>query len=359
MRLIRASTVFLLVVGMVIMFTTGCQDADVQLNTPEGQKKDDDIKIGFSMGTLQEERWQRDRDILVARARELGAEVIILNAYNDSEEQIRQTGYLIEQGIDILIIIPNDAEKGIEMVNMAKRAGIKVICYDRLIRNANVDLYISFDNVRVGELMALELAREVPTGNYLILKGSPTDYNSTMLYKGHMNILNSYIRRGNIRVVAETWAQDWAREYGFQCVEETLEKGIEINGIIAGNDALAAAAIEALSEKRLAGKVAVVGHDADLSACQRVVEGTQLMTVYKPIDKIAKAAAETAIKMAKGEELNVSDTINDGKYDVPYLMIQPIAVTIDNMQDTIIKDSFHRMEDIYINIPEYQWPKEE
>ena len=124
MRLIRASTVFLLVVGMVIMFTTGCQDADVQLNTPEGQKKDDDIKIGFSMGTLQEERWQQDR-YTCARARELGAEVIILNAYNDSEEQIRQTGYLIEQGIDILIIIPNDAEKGIEMVNMAKRAGIK------------------------------------------------------------------------------------------------------------------------------------------------------------------------------------------------------------------------------------------
>jgi len=341
-----------------MILVTGCQDADKQLSTPEGQKSDDGIKIGFSMGTLNEERWQRDRDIFVARAQELGAEVIVLNAYNDSEEQIRQTGYLIDQGIDILIVIPNDADKGIEMVNMAKRAGIKVICYDRIIRNANVDLYVSFDNIKVGELMAQALVKEVPTGNYVILKGSPTDYNSTMLYEGHMNILEDYIRRGDIKIVAETWAKDWAREYGFQCVEETLEKGIKIDGIIAANDSLAAAAIEALSEKRLAGKVAVVGHDADLAACQRVVEGTQLMTVYKPIEKLAKAAAEAAIKMANGQELNVNDTINDGKYDVPYFMIQPIAVTIDNMQSTIIKDSFHRMEDIYINIPQYQWPKE-
>ena len=358
MRLIRVSRVFLSVVFTIMLFAAGCQDVDIQLNAPENSKNDDVIKIGFSMGTLQEERWQRDRDILVARAQELGAEVIVLNAYNDSEEQIRQIGYLIDQGIDVLIVIPNDSDKGIEMVNMAKKAGIKVICYDRIIKNANVDLYVSFDNVKVGELMAQALVKEVPSGNYVILKGSPTDYNSAMLYEGHMNILKDYIRRGDIKIVAETWAKDWAREYGFQCVEETLEKGIEIDGIIAGNDGLAAAAIEALAEKRLAGKVAVVGHDADLAACQRVVEGTQLMTVYKPIEKIAKAAAEAAIKMANGQELNIYDTINDGKYDVPYFMIQPIPVTIDNMQSTIIKDSFHRMEDIYINVPQYQWPKD-
>ena len=358
MRLIiRAYAVFLLVCVIMIL-ATGCQDTDKQLSAPEGPKSDDGIKIGLSMGTLNEERWQRDRDIFVARAQELGAEVIVLNAYNDSEEQIRQTGYLIDQGIDVLIVIPNDADKGIEMVNMARKAGIKVICYDRIIKNANVDLYVSFDNIKVGELMAEALVKEVPTGNYVILKGSPTDYNSTMLYEGHMNILKNYIRRGDIKIVAETWAKDWAREYGFQCVEETLEKGIKIDGIIAANDSLAAAAIEALSEKRLAGKVAVVGHDADLSACQRVVEGTQLMTVYKPIEKLAKAAAEAAIKMANGQEIYIYDTINDGKYDVPYFMIQPIPVTIDNMQSTIIKDSFHRMEDIYINIPQYQWPKE-
>lgn len=358
MRHIRALKASLLIVCLLVLLTTGCQEKDSAFNIQEDINDKDGIKIGFSMGTLQEERWQRDRDIFVARAQELGAEVIVLNAYNDNEEQIRQVGYLIEQGIDILVIIPHDAEKSTDTVHMAKKAGIKVISYDRLIRNANADLYISFDNVRVGEIMAEELTKEVPTGNYIVLKGAPTDYNSTMFYEGYMNVLNDYIERGDIKVVAEIWAKDWAREEAFQCVEETLEKGIEINGIIAGNDSLAAAAIEALSEKRLAGKVAVVGHDADLSACQRVVEGTQLMTVYKPIEKIAKAAAEAAIKMAGGQELFVLDKIYDGKYEVPYLMVQPIPVTIDNMKNTIIKDSFHRMEDIYINIPEYLWPKE-
>ncbi|NLE26396.1 MAG: sugar ABC transporter substrate-binding protein [Clostridiaceae bacterium] len=354
----RALKVSLLITCIFVLLNTGCQERDNIINTNEGSSDNDGIKIGFSMGTLQEERWQRDRDIFVARAQELGAEVIVLNAYNDNEEQIKQTGYLIEQGIDILVIIPHDAEKSAEMVHMAKKAGIKVISYDRLIKNAGTDLYISFDNVGVGELMASQLVKAVPTGNYVILKGAPTDNNSTMFYEGYMNILNDYVKSGDIKIVAEIWAKDWAREDAFQCVEETLEKGIEINGIIAGNDGLAAAAIEALSENRLAGKVAVVGHDADLSACQRVVEGTQLMTVYKPIEKIAKAAAEAAIKMAGGQELMVLDRINDGKYDVPYLMIEPIPVTIENMQSTIIKDSFHRMEDIYINIPKYRWPKE-
>lgn len=358
MRHIRALKFFLLIICLLVLLNTGCQERDSTLNTQEGLSDNDGIKIGFSMGTLQEERWQRDRDIFVARAQELGAEVIVLNAYNDNEEQIKQTGYLIEQGIDILVIIPHDAEKSAEMVHMAKKAGIKVISYDRLIKNAGTDLYISFDNVGVGELMAKQLVKVVPTGNYVILKGAPTDYNSTMFYEGYMNILDDYIESRDIKVVAEIWAKDWAREEAFQCVEETLENGIEINGIIAGNDGLAAAAIEALSENRLAGKVAVVGHDADLSACQRVVEGTQIMTVYKPIEKIAKAAAEAAIKMAGGQELFVLDKINDGKYEVPYLMVQPIPVTIDNMEDTIIRDSFHRMEDIYINIPKYLWPKE-
>ncbi|NLU32461.1 MAG: substrate-binding domain-containing protein, partial [Clostridiaceae bacterium] len=159
------------------------------------------------------------------------------------------------------------------------------------------------------------------------------------------------------RIVGETSAIDWAYEDAFKCVEEILEDGVEINAIIASNDTLAHAAIEALSEKRLAGKVAVVGQDADLAACQRVVEGTQLMTAYKPIDKLAKAAAEAAVKMVKGEDLDTNETIFDGTYRVPYYKIEPIAVTVDNMMDTIVKDGFHRLEDIFINVPKDRWPK--
>lgn len=358
MRFVTIKKIVLPILCLGLMLMSGCNAKESSVDSNNGKSQDSPIKIGFSMGTLQEERWQRDRDIFVARAKELGAEVLVQNANNINEDQIKQVKYLIDQGIDILVIIPHDAEKCAESVQMARRAGIKVISYDRLIRNAGTDLYVSFNNVKVGELMAQALIEKVPKGNYVILKGAPTDYNSTMFDEGYMNVLDGPMEKGDITVVGETWCEDWAHEDAYNCVEQTLGKGISIDAIVAANDSLASAAIEALSENRLAGKVAVAGHDADLAACQRVVERTQLMTVYKPIDKIAKAAAEAAIKMVKGENIDVDNNmINDGKYEVPYLMIEPIPVTIDNMKDTIIKDSFHRLEDIYINVPKSQWPQ--
>lgn len=348
---------FMLLV-MILSFSCSCSAEPNQAKVIEKENDSSRIKIGFSMGTLQEERWQRDRDIFVAKAKELGADVIVQNANNDNDEQMNQVKYLLDQGINILVILPNDAEKATRIVEMAKKTGIKVISYDRLVKNAKADIYISFDNVRVGELMVEMLVKKVPKGNYIILNGAETDNNSFMFHQGYMNVLKKYIDNGDIKIVSEIWAKDWAHEDAFRCVEKALEEGKKINGIIAANDSLASAAIEALSEKRLAGKVAVVGHDADLSACQRVVEGTQLMTIYKPIDTIAKAAAEIAIKMAKSEEISVNTSISDGKNQIPYYMIEPISVTRDNMKDTIIKDSFHRLEDIYINVPKSEWPKD-
>jgi D-xylose transport system substrate-binding protein len=347
----------IIILSVLLLMVTACKVADNKADATQKDKINKVIKIGFSMGTLQEERWQRDRDIFVARAKELGADVILENANNVYEEQLKQVKYLIEQKIDVLVILPHDADKSAEMVQMAKKAGIKVVSYDRLVKDANSDIYISFDNVKVGQFMGQAILKKVPKGNYVILNGAPTDHNSTMFRQGYMDTLKSYIDKGDIKIVSEIWAKDWAHEDAYNCVEKTLDAGTKIDGIIGANDNLASAAIEALSENRLAGKVAVVGHDADLSACQRVVEGTQLLTIYKPIDKIAKAAAEIAIKLARGEDVAANSTINDGKYTIPYYMIEPIPVSIDNMKDTVIKDNFHRLEDIYINVPKDKWPK--
>lgn len=314
------------------------------------------IKIGFSMDTLLVERWQKDRDIFVARAQELGAEVLVQNANNDSTQQDSQVKFLLEQGINILVIIPHDSESSSSLVQLAKKQGIKVISYDRLVRNANVDLYISFDNNKVGELMAQNIIKAVPSGNYVILNGAKTDNNSFMFNDGYKKILNPYIDNGKINIIAEMWADNWRPESAFKCVEDTLQKGKKIDAIIAANDSLAGAAIEALAEKRLAGKVAVAGHDADLDGCQRVVEGTQLMTVYKPIDKIAKAAAEISVKMVNGEKIEMNRSISDGKYDIPYYVIEPIAVTKWNITDTVVNDGFHRLEEVYRNLPKAKWP---
>lgn len=344
---------FAVIAGLCLSTTTGCTSLDKR---PVKNEDDDKIKIGFSMDTLLVERWQRDRDIFVAKANELGAEVIVQNANNNSSEQTEQVKYLLKQDIDILVIIPHDADEAAVPVEMAKKAGIKVISYDRLVRNSNVDMYISFDNVKVGRIMAEHLVKKVPSGNYVIINGAKSDNNTSMFNKGYKSVLNEYIDRGDIRIIKEIWAKDWRQEEAFRCIEELLQAGKQIDAVIAGNDLLAEAVIEALAERRLAGRVTVVGHDAELAGCQRVVEGTQLMTVYKPIHDLAQAAAELAIKMARGEQAKANSIIYDGKYNVPYYMLEPIAVTKDNMMDTVIQDGFHRLEDVYRNVPKSQWP---
>lgn len=316
-----------------------------QKDTGEKRK----IKIGFSLGTLKEERWIRDRDILMAKAKDLDAEIIVQNANNDDQDQLNQVKYLLKQGIDVLIIVPNDNYKSADAVDLAKKQGVPVISYDRLVLNTNVDLYISFDNVKVGQLMASAALQNVKQGNILIINGAKNDNNTTMIKKGYDEILKPYVSNGKINIVGEEWAPNWLKEYAFNVVDSAVQKNTQINEIIAGNDSLAEGAIEALSEHRLTDKVTVIGQDADLGACQRIVEGTQYMTIYKPIDKLAESTVEMAKKLVENKPLNTNKTIFNGKYNVPYYVLDPIAVKKDNIDSTIIRDGFHLKEDIYRN----------
>ncbi len=336
-----------------MFFSAGCASSSGQNKTADKNGK---ITIGLSMATLQEERWQRDMDILVAKAKAKGAEVIVQTANNSTEDQIKQVKYLLDQNIDILLIVPQDAEKSAEAVDLAKKKGIKVICYDRLIKNANADFYVSFDNTKVGEYMASLMVSKVPTGNYIIINGAKTDYNSYMYNEGYKNILNKYIYDKSIKIVDEIWANDWRPEDSFKCVEKALQSGKKIDAILAANDSLAGAAIEALSEQQLAGKVLVAGHDADISGCQRVAEGTQLMTIYKPIDQLAEKAVDVAFGLLKNNYYACNTYISDGENDIPFAKVDPIVVTKDNLVDTVISDGFHRLEDVYLNVPRNQWP---
>jgi len=216
-----------------------------------------------------------------------------------------------------------------------------------LITNAEIDAYISFDNVKVGELQAKALLSVVPRGNYVIINGSPDDNNSSMFNEGYMNVLEPYVDNKIINIVAEDWADDWREEPAYDLIAETLDKGITIDAIIAANDRLAEAAINALSEKGLAGVVYVAGHDADISACQRIVEGTQYSTIYKPIRDLAESAVMLAISLAKGEDFEYEETINNGVIDVPYIKLDVLSVTSETMEETVIEDGFHSREDVY------------
>lgn len=342
----------LLFIILAAIFITGASNVNklrelkansTEINNVEQQK----VKIGFAMGTLKEERWIKDRDILMAKVKELGAEILVQNANNDDRDQLEQVKYLLDQDIDVLIIVPNDLEKASDAVKLAKNQGVKVISYDRLVLKSNVDLYISFDNTKVGELMASYLIERVPRGNYAIINGPHSDNNTKMIKEGYDKILLPQVQKENIKIISEVWSDNWMAEYAFEVTDEMLQQGHKIDAIIAGNDSLADGIIKVLAENRMAGKTVVVGQDADLAACQRIVEGTQLMTVYKPIEGLASETAKIAIKLAKGERFKVHERINDGKYEVPYYILEPLAVDKDNIDETIIKDGFHIREEVY------------
>jgi len=316
------------------------------------------IRIGLSMDTLKEERWQHDRDLIVARAKELGAEVLVQAANGDDKVQTQQAENLLTQGIDVLIVIPHNAEVSASIVDSAKRQNVAVISYDRLIRNSEPDLYISFDNEKVGQLQAKYLLDRAPKGNYVLIGGAPTDNNATMFRKGQMDILKPAIDRGDIKVVADQWARDWLASEALRHTENALtQANNNVAAIVVSNDGTAGGAVQALEEQKLAGKVLVSGQDADLAALQRIVAGTQSMTVYKPVAQLARRAAEAAVALARHEKVETTTAINNGKIDVPSILLEPVVVDKSNIVDTVVKDGYQKMEDIYKDVPRDQWPQ--
>nr|WP_305147696.1 D-xylose ABC transporter substrate-binding protein [Anoxybacillus gonensis] len=326
----------------------------------ESSKKDDDkIVIGFSMDTLKEERWQRDKELFEAKVKELGAEVKTLAANGDDAAQLSQAEQLISEGVDVLVVVPHNAEASAAIVEKAHKEGIPVISYDRLIKNAEVDYYVSFDNVRVGEMQAQAIVEKAPKGNYVYIGGADTDNNAHLFRQGAMNVLKPLEEKGDIKIVYDQFSKDWKPEEALKNMENALTaNNNNIQAVVAANDGTAGGVIQALAAQGLAGKVPVSGQDAELAALQRIVEGTQTMTVYKPIKAIATKAAEMAVALAKGEKIETNQTVSNGKIDVPSVLLDPIAVTKDNVLDTVIKDGYHKLEDVFKNVPKDQWPKQ-
>jgi len=343
MRRPNARTIACAVLFAVATAVAGCANSG-----GGGQKTEGGVTIGLSMATLQEERWQRDRDFFVAKAKELGAEVKVQSADLDDAKQVAQAENLISQGVDVLVVIPNNASASAAIVEKAKAANIPVIAYDRLITNSDVDLYISFDNVRVGEMQAEAIVKLVPKGNYALIEGADTDNNAHLFKQGHMNVLKPYIDRGDIRIVYDQWTKDWQPNNALKNMENALTaNNNRIDAVIAANDGTAGGVVQALAAQGLAGKVPVSGQDAELAALRRIVQGTQTMTVYKPVKKLAEKAAELAVALAKGQTVQADQKLNNGKIDVPSILLEPIAVTKDNIDQTVVADGFHKKEDIY------------
>ena len=318
---------------------------------PAGQKK---IRIGLSMDTLKEARWNRDRDLFVAKAQELGAEVLVQAANGDDALQNSQAENLLTQGVDVLVVVPHNAKTAATIVESAHRSNVPVMSYDRLILDSDVDLYISVDPTRVGELQSEYAVAHKPKGNYVLIGGAPTDNNARLVRDGQMKVLKPKIDGGDVKVVADQWAKDWQPVEALKIMENALTRNNnQVDAVVVSNDGTAGGAIQALGEQKLAGKVLVTGQDADLAACQRIVAGSQTMTVYKPIKALAHKAAEVAVQMAKKQPLaGATRTTNNGKKDVPSILLEPVAVDKANLDATVIADGFQKKEDVYREAPQ-------
>lgn len=344
-----------LLVCMGIMILSGCgtrteEKQTRQEETESSGKEEDKIQIGLAVDSFVIERWIRDRDVFVATARELGADVNVQDAGADAEEQISQIEYFISKQVDVIVVIARDCGVLSDVIQEAHNAGIPVISYDRMINNADTDLYISFDNRKVGEIMAQALVEALPQGgDIFMIQGPLSDNNVYMLKDG----FDDTIKDTNLNVVYEANCDGWTAELAVGYVEEALEKYPHVKGIMCGNDDIASQVVQVLAENQLAGDVVVVGQDGDLAACQRIVEGTQYMTAFKSIEDLAREAAKYAVEIGGGKEVSelegVTEEVNDGTYDIPARVLDPTAVTRENIDEVIIDGGFHRRDEVYLN----------
>lgn len=332
---------------VLFLVLSGCGMQEQQGITDE-EPDEERIEIGITFDSFVIERWQRDRDVFVAAAQELGADVNVQNANGSIEEQIRQIEYFIKKKVDAIVVVQVADDSGDlkDVVADAHRAGIPVIAYDRQIMNAGADLYISFDNEAVGHLMGEHMREHLGgEGRILQICGPMADNNVPQVMTG----FSKAIAGSDLSITLTEHAAGWLAETGFSVTSSYLGAMPEPDGIMCGNDSIAGQAIRALSEHRLAGGICVVGQDADLDACQRIVEGTQCMTVYKPVEKLARRAAELAVQLAGGEKPEVRRMISDGSDLIPFECLEPVAVTKENM-DEIITGKYHEASDIYLNV---------
>ncbi len=298
--------------------------------------------VGISMGPAHE-RWSKDIMFLTHHLELNGAKLVVRRAEGSETEQAKQAQELIDEGkIDVLIIVPVNSESAGIIVNYAKARDIAVIAYDRIITNCDLDCYLSFDNVRIGEIQAEYLTKIIPKGKYAILGGAPEDNNSAQLRIGQMNILQPLILKGDLEIVLDQNIEAWSADKAYEVVNQFLEQGNKLDAIISSSDELSRGAAQALAEHGLEKDVLLSGQDAQTDACRRIVQGTQTMTVYKVIESLASSTARVAVALARGKGIpNTLTTVNNGTKMVPAILLSSIIpVGEENIRMTVIADGF-------------------
>lgn len=322
------------------------------------------VKLGLSFAGFDIERWVREKDMMVKLGEEAGAEVFFQVANNNAKTQNDQIENMVLQGANVIIIVAHDGATAATAVDQAAAEGVKCIAYDRLIPTDKLGAYITFDNVEVGRQQALGVLDVVPSGNFALIGGSPTDNNAHLVRKGQMEVLQPLIDKGDVKVVGDQWVDGWSQEKAVGIMENILTANQnKVDAVVASNDGTGLGSLQALDAQGLAGKVPVSGQDATSAACKSIVEGKFTVTVFKDINLLAPAAIDIAMKLAGGEDPGLEKRpltelagVEAKGGDIACKFLPVVRVTKDNLYDVIIKSGFQKWEEIYKDIPEGQRP---
>jgi D-xylose transport system substrate-binding protein len=293
--------------------------------------------VGVSWSNFQEERWKTDEAAIKAELEKLGAKYVSADAGGSPEKQIADVDGLIAKGATALIILAMDKDAIVPALAKAKAKNLPVVAYDRLIEQPGV-FYITFDNKEVGREQARGVFKVKPKGNYVFIKGSPTDPNADFLRAGQGEVLAAAIKSGAIKVVGEEYTEGWKPENAQKNMEQILTKnGGKVDAVVASNDGTAGGVIAALSSKGIKG-VPVSGQDGDHAALNRVALGTQTVSVWKDARMLGKEAAAAAVALAAGKKVDGAVTWAEGekKVSLQSKFLKPVSITRDNL-DVVIK----------------------
>ncbi len=337
--------VFVLLAAIFFISCTK-KNNSVQVSGGGGQKSDRPV-IGFSIDTLAIERWQRDLDIFIARAKELGADVIVQNAGNSTDNQNQQLLYLLEKNVDVIVVVPKEAHAVSESIEKISMHNIPVISYDRLILDTDISLYITIDSEKVGELMGRKMKNIVSPDGWSCILGPEEDFNMSMILKGLKEVCGPLSPAFRDIFYTQGWNYDLSR----QRMIDLITSGNIPTAVICGNDAIADSVVSALQSYYPNKDVHVCGQDADIAACQNIVRGLQDFTIYKPISDLAVKAAEFAVKLAQGARVeslfDTSTVMDNGFAKIPTYYLEPTLVDRDNIDSVVIDSGFHTYGEVY------------
>jgi D-xylose transport system substrate-binding protein len=334
-----------------------------------GEPVGEPIKVGLSFADFANERWQNEEILMRGMLEDLGYEVLSQEASQDAQLQNDQIDNMVAQGVEALIVIPEDGDAIVTATDRAAEAGVIVLAYDRLIKSPNIAAYVSFNNVEVGRQQALGVMEALDIENWDVaangparvvkLGGSPTDNNAILFRRGQDEILDPLVDEGKIEIVADQWVDNWDAAIAQGLMEDILAAaGNDIDAVVASNDYTALGALQALRARGLAGKVPISGQDATADGCNSIARGELTVTILKDIRDLSPLAVNLVDRLLKGETVELENyslagLTNDESLsgEVPCRFLPVYQVNADNVYELVVKSGFQAYGDVYRDIP--------